>query len=96
MSKPPKYFPYDAKLNQIGVSPYSELIEKANKPLSAEEFQVLSEKVAVIDTRAEPESIIRGKNVFWLTSKGTTAGWLANILPSPETEYILFTETGKW
>ena len=51
----------------------------------------------VIDTRLEPESIIRGKNVFWLTAKGTLAGWAANlVLPSPDAEYILFTETDKW
>ena len=57
----------------------------------------MSEKTLVIDTRVEPESIIRGKNIYWLTAKGGLAAWAANIvLHSPETECILFTEPNKW
>ena len=51
----------------------------------------------MIDSRAEPESIIRGNNIFWLTAKGTATSWAVNIiLPSPETEYIVFADPGKW
>jgi hydroxyacylglutathione hydrolase len=96
ISSPPEYFAFDAKLNESGASPYKEHLEKAGRPLNVEEFQQLSEKLPVIDSRAEPELLIKGKNIYWLTAKGTLVGWVSKILPSPETEYLLFTDAGKW
>lgn len=38
LPKPPKYFFYDAGLNQKGASPYEASFKKAHIPLSVEEF----------------------------------------------------------
>ena len=51
-------------------------------------------KIPVIETRNDADTLIQGK-VYWLPAKGQMVNWLANIL-SPQDEFILFTEKGKW
>jgi hypothetical protein len=70
------------------------MLEKANRPLSVEDFQGLLGKVLIVDTRNAAESIIRGR-VLWLPAKGTISNWLAAAI-TPDEEFVLFTEPGKW
>ena len=49
--KPPKYFFYDAGLNQKGATSYDEALKKAQIPLTVEEFQKLRTQYKVVDTR---------------------------------------------
>jgi len=97
VSEAPKYFKFDATMNQSALSPYTEKLAQVNRPLSVEEFQNLSETLPVIDSRINPEAIIKGKNVYWLTAKATLVNWAANlVVPSPESQFLIFTEPGKW
>lgn len=97
VAAPPSYFKYTAHTNQSELSPYTEKLAQVNHPLSVEEFKALSEKMPVIDTRINPDAIIKGQHVYWLTAKATLANWAAGlVLPSPWTEFIIFTEPGKW
>lgn len=91
---PPKYFFYDAALNQSGPLDYNSALLKANRPLSAEEYAELGKTLTIIDTRQDiGEGLIVG--AYWLPSKGAITNWLASLL-APETEFLLFTEAGKW
>ena len=51
IAKPPKYFFYDAGLNQKGASSYNEALKKAQIPITVEEFQKLRTQYKVVDTR---------------------------------------------
>lgn len=80
LPKPSKYCFHDAQINQTGVGSFEGFLEKANRPLSVEEFQGLIGKVNVIETRNNPESIILGEKINWLLARGSITPWLANIL----------------
>jgi hydroxyacylglutathione hydrolase len=49
--KAPKYFFYDADLNQKGTVSYEENLKEAHVPLSLDEFDKLRTQMTVIDTR---------------------------------------------
>lgn len=63
MPKPPSYFFYDAKLNQVGErTHFEDHLKASNKALTIEEFKEFIDKgCIVIDTRNEYE----GSNVLW-------------------------------
>lgn len=86
---PPKYFFYDAALNQSGPVDYNSALLKANRPLSPEEFAEQAKQLPIIDTRHDIENgLIVG--AYWLPSKGAITNWLASLLP-PQAEFLLFT-----
>ena len=51
IAPPPKYFFYDAGLNQKGATPYEIAFKKAHVPLTIEDFNKLRTQMKVIDTR---------------------------------------------
>lgn len=53
LPKPPKYFFFDAGLNQKGVTSYELSLKHAHVPLSVAEFDKLRTVVKVVDTRMD-------------------------------------------
>lgn len=66
LPKPPKYFFYDAGLNQKGPQiTYDAALKKAHISLTPEEFLKLKDKYALLDARSKPsEGFVRG--AYWL------------------------------
>lgn len=92
--KPPKYFFYNAGLNQKGASSYEVNLKKAHVPLTIEEFNKLRTQYKVVDTRHTigEKGIIRG--LLWLPNVGPIVNILSNFI-SHEEEFIVLTEEGK-
>jgi glyoxylase-like metal-dependent hydrolase (beta-lactamase superfamily II)/rhodanese-related sulfurtransferase len=96
LNAPPAHFPINAKLNQMGAEALDEVMERANKPLSIEEFKQVAESGAwIIDTRDStvftqgfvPESVSIGLD-------GRYAEWAGSLLPY-DAQLVLVTELGK-
>ncbi|MBK9731226.1 MAG: MBL fold metallo-hydrolase [Chitinophagaceae bacterium] len=96
LSKPPQYFPLNARINRLGYSSLDDVLQKSMRPMTAEEFAVEMKKgTLVIDTRHEnifekgfvPGSIFIGLN-------GRFAEWVGTLISMDE-PVLLVTETGK-
>ncbi|MEP7127416.1 MAG: rhodanese-like domain-containing protein [Chitinophagales bacterium] len=96
LSKPPQYFPLNAKINRQGYSSLDDVLQKSMHPMTAEEFAVEMKKgTLVIDTRHEnifekgfvPGSVFIGLN-------GRFAEWVGTLISMDE-PVLLVTETGK-
>lgn len=81
-------------LNVSGLPPFYDHLEKANHPLSLEEFKDLSGKALIMECRTTPETIIKG--ALWIPCTGGIAALLNKVGITPETDIILFAEPGKW
>ncbi|MGN6569333.1 MAG: MBL fold metallo-hydrolase [Flavipsychrobacter sp.] len=96
LSTPPAYFPLNAKINKEGYEAMDEVMGKADKALSIEEFkQEVKEGAWILDTRNSavftegfvPDSISIGLD-------GRFAEWAGSLLPLDQA-LILVTEEGK-
>ncbi|MGB3074013.1 MAG: rhodanese-like domain-containing protein [Chitinophagales bacterium] len=96
LSKPPQYFPLNARINRLGYSSLDDVLQKSMRPMTAEEFAVEMKKgTLVIDTRHEnifekgfvPDSVFIGLN-------GRFAEWVGTLISMDE-PVLLVTETGK-
>ncbi|MBX7109951.1 MAG: MBL fold metallo-hydrolase [Chitinophagales bacterium] len=96
LSRPPQYFPLNAKINKQGYAPLDDILHKSMRPLSPEAFMHEMEKgTLVIDTRHEsvfekgfvPGSVFIGLN-------GRFAEWVGTLVNIDE-PVLLVTEPGK-
>jgi hypothetical protein len=79
MPKPPKYFFFDAGLNQSGASHYHDVYSHAHIPLNEQEFIKLKSLVKVVDTRMDVGAgILRGS--YWLPSSGPIVNFISNFI----------------
>lgn len=96
LSKPPQYFPLNAKINKEGYSPLDEVLFRSRKPLSIAEFEQAKQNgIAVIDTRHENEfeqGFVPGSVFIGL--HGRFAEWVGTLIRIDE-PVLLITETGK-
>lgn len=92
----PAYFFEDAKINKTGYAPLNEIVEKALKPLSVEDFFELSRSGhTVIDTRI-PDQFEQGfvPKAFNFGLNGQYAIWAATLLDIHQ-PVIIVAEEGK-
>jgi hydroxyacylglutathione hydrolase len=97
LAEPPNYFPVNARINKEGYSSLDELLKKAMKALSVDEFKekIKDDNVVILDTRKSavftegfiPSSISIGLD-------GRYAEWAGSLLPFDKT-LLLVTEEGK-
>jgi hydroxyacylglutathione hydrolase len=96
LSKPPQYFPLNAKINSEGYSSLDEVMARSNRPLSIDAFKnEIKSGAIVVDTRDEdvfekgfvPGSIFIGLN-------GRFAEWIGTLLKMDE-RLLLVTDGGK-
>ena len=95
LSAPPQYFPKNAQINKEGYSSIDAVLEKANTPISVNEFSA-SENTLILDTRTPqefsagyiPGSINIGLNGFF-------AVWVGTLIEDLKTKILLVTPEGK-
>lgn len=96
LSKPPQYFPLNAKINRQGYISLDDVLKKSLRPLSVDEFfNEMNKGTLVIDTRHEnafeqcfvPGSLFIGLN-------GRFAEWVGTLVDINE-PVLLVTEKGK-
>lgn len=96
LSKPPAYFPINAKINREGYESLDDVMDKGLTPLSVDQFKLrVKEGAWILDTRPAtvftegfvPESISIGLD-------GRFAEWAGSLLPFNQ-KLVLVTEAGK-
>lgn len=96
LSKPPQYFPLNAKINRDGYQPLDEVMKKSLNPLPVSLFEKEMQKgTLVLDTRHEnifekgfiPGSVFIGLN-------GRFAEWVGTLV-NMEEPVLIVSETGK-
>ena len=97
LSKPPQYFPLNAKINSQGYESLDDVLEKSRKALTVEQFEteMKKPKTVVLDTRHEdifekgfvPGSVFIGLN-------GRFAEWVGTLL-NMDDRILLVTAKGK-
>lgn len=96
LPSPPQYFPINAKINQQGYTSLDEVLEKALKPLSIENFKTEVDKGAVILDTRNANTFIQGfiPGSISIGLEGRFAEWAGSLLSFDE-PLILVTEEGK-
>src|SRR5574343_1391409 len=95
---PPAYFPKNVLMNLKGYESLDKVLEKAKHPLTADQFEVISERkdVIILDTRNAtdfaaafiPDSINIGID-------GSFASWVGEIISDINQKIVLVTESGR-
>lgn len=95
---PPSYFPQNVMLNIKGYDDVEEVIERGNKALSAETFEMLANETGavVLDTR-QPQTFAKGfiPNSINIGIDGSFAVWVGTLIPDVKQEILLVTEHGR-
>lgn len=97
LSQPPKYFGMNVALNKGGYENFENVLEKGNKPVSVEDFEVLAEETGalILDTRSSadfhtgfiPNSINIGL-------KGDFAPWAGAMIVDVKQPILLVSDAG--
>lgn len=95
---PPSYFPQNVMLNIKGYDDVDDVIERGNKALSANTFELLANETGalVLDTR-QPQDFAKGfiPNSINIGIDGSFAVWVGTLIPDVKQEILLVTEHGR-
>ena len=95
LSAPPEYFPINARINKEGYSSLDEVLATALDPLGVAEFQNLSARALIVDSRKATEftqGFIPGSINIGL--EGRYAEWGGSLLPFDQ-PLLIVAEPGK-
>jgi len=95
LTAPPEYFPINARINKEGYDSLEQVLNKALKPLSVEEFKELSKDAIIIDSRRATEftqGFVPGSISIGL--EGRYAEWGGSLLPFDE-PLLIVADAGK-
>jgi glyoxylase-like metal-dependent hydrolase (beta-lactamase superfamily II)/rhodanese-related sulfurtransferase len=97
LSKPPQYFPLNAKINREGYQSLDDVMKKSLRTLSVDEFEseMKKENTIVLDTRRTHEfekGFVPGSIFIGLS--GRFAEWVGNLLKMDD-RILLVTDHGK-
>lgn len=95
LTPPPGYFPQNVMMNIAGYEPFEEIIKRGVKPLSAKDFDYLSQEkdVLVIDTRNADkfaEGFIPGSINIGID--GSFAVWVGTVIPDIKQKILVVTD----
>lgn len=96
LSKPPAYFPLNAKINKQGYDSMDDVMAKAMQPLSVDAFKIKEQEGAwILDTR-NATVFTQGfvPNSISIGLEGRFAEWAGSLLPLKQ-PLILVTEPGQ-
>lgn len=97
LSKPPQYFPLNAKINKEGYESLDAILNKALKPLSVQQTKELSNDsdIILLDTR-EAAEFTEGfiPNSIFIGLEGRFAEWAGSLLPFDKT-LLIIADAGK-
>lgn len=98
LTTPPGYFPKNVLMNIKGYQSLDKVIEKAKKPLDADEFELTANatRALVLDTR-NPEDFAKGfiPNSINIGLNGNFAMWVGELIKDINQEILLVTDEGK-
>jgi glyoxylase-like metal-dependent hydrolase (beta-lactamase superfamily II)/rhodanese-related sulfurtransferase len=95
---PPAYFPANVKLNKEGYNDLSSILEKSNKPLSAEEFEDIlkEEKVIVLDVRHQDDfANSHIPNSIFVGLDGGFAPWVGSVISDVHQSLLLVVDNNR-
>lgn len=98
LATPPQYFPKNVLMNIQGYEHLDDILERANKPLSVEQFKAVIEthEVLLLDTR-DPQTFSEGfiPNSLNIGLNGPFAVWVGEMISDIKQPIVLITEEGK-
>ncbi|TXF75907.1 MBL fold metallo-hydrolase [Chryseobacterium sp.] len=97
LSQPPKYFGMNVALNKSGYENFENVLEKGNKPVSVEDFEVLAEETGalILDTRSAAD-FHKGfiPNSINIGLKGDFAPWVGAMIVDVKQPILLVSDPG--
>jgi glyoxylase-like metal-dependent hydrolase (beta-lactamase superfamily II)/rhodanese-related sulfurtransferase len=98
LTPPPGYFPKNVLMNIKGYESLDEVMDRANKPLSADEFELVvnSQDVLMLDIRT-PDNFAKGfiPNSINIGIDGNFAQWVGALVPDIKQEIVLIADNGR-
>jgi glyoxylase-like metal-dependent hydrolase (beta-lactamase superfamily II)/rhodanese-related sulfurtransferase len=98
LTPPPGYFPKNVLMNIKGYESLDEVMDRANKPLSADEFELVvnSQDVLMLDIRT-PEDFSKGfiPNSINIGIDGNFAQWVGALVPDIKQDIVLISDEGR-
>ncbi len=98
LTAPPVYFPQNVLMNIKGYESLDDVKERANIPLTSEEFETLANQSAalMLDTR-DAEIFAKGfvPNSINIGLEGSFAQWVGELIPDIKQEILLITDPGS-
>ena len=96
LNQPPNYFPVNVAMNKGINKTFNDIIKSGIKPLSANEFKILSKKATVIDCRKPQEfALSHIPNSLFIGIDGGFAPWAASVMKKLDEEVLLLVEEGR-
>jgi hydroxyacylglutathione hydrolase len=98
LAAPPAYFSANVKLNKEGYHDLSSILEKSNKPLSAEEFEAIlkEEKVIVLDVRHQDDfANSHIPNSIFVGLDGGFAPWVGSVISDVHQSLLLVVDNNR-
>lgn len=98
LTAPPGYFPQNVLMNIKGYESLDTIMERATKPLTAEEFEFVANETGalMLDTR-NAGAFAKGfvPNSINIGLEGSFAQWVGEMIPDVQQEILLITDPGK-
>jgi len=95
---PPQYFPKNVMLNKNGYESFDDVLTKSQKPLTVEEFEMLSEQddTLILDLRSEQE-FVKGfvPGSWFMGLNGSFATWVGTLIENLKQPILLVCPEGK-
>ncbi|HEY1047454.1 MAG TPA: MBL fold metallo-hydrolase [Bacteroidia bacterium] len=98
LTQPPSYFPKNVVMNIKGYESLDEVMDRAMKGLSPEEFELVANETGalMLDTRS-PENFSKGfiPNSINIGIDGNFAPWVGALIPDINQDVLLITDEGR-
>ena len=98
LTTPPGYFPQNVLMNIKGYESLDNIMDRGNRPLSAEEFETAANETQalVLDTRSATD-FAKGfiPNSINIGIDGSFAQWVGEMIPGVKQEILLVTDEGR-
>ncbi|MET4083286.1 hydroxyacylglutathione hydrolase [Pedobacter sp. UYP30] len=95
---PPAYFPLNVKMNSEGYDSIDAVLERGNKALNPNEFEILANQTGaiILDTRP-PQTFAAGfvPNAINIGIDGSFAPWVGTLIPNISQQILLITDEGR-
>ena len=98
LTPPPGYFPKNVLMNIKGYESLDDVMERANKPLNADEFELVvnSQDVLMLDIRTPDDFAKRFiPNSINIGIDGNFAQWVGALVPDIKQEIVLIADKGR-
>ncbi|CAM3947699.1 MULTISPECIES: MBL fold metallo-hydrolase [Flavobacterium] len=98
LTPPPAYFPQNVLMNIQGYESLDTIKEKANKPLSPKEFEIIANKTeaVILDVRNEADFVkAHIPNSIFIGLHGQFAPWVGALIRDVKQPILLITPEGK-